>query len=220
MFKATLVGTVLAAFFIPVVIVGLPFIEFFNDMAAQPKAKTQGTYGRIYGQQLQTERIAVPGTVPRHGGETYPFTEFGKQQADEQTADAGVDAPGKAPKVDLELRAAKQVGALWTNPVPRTPEAFAEGKELYDIFCITCHGNKGQADGPAVGADRFPAPPSFHTDRAREFTDGAVYHFITQGYQKMPSYADKLDPTERWMTIHYIRALQRAMNPEPKDLAK
>jgi len=34
----------------------------------------------------------------------------------------------------------------------------------------------------------------------------------------MPGYARQVEPDDRWKTIHYVRALQRAMNPEPQDL--
>ena len=67
------------------------------------------------------------------------------------------------------------------------------GQELYDIHCIACHGKLGVGDGPVTGPDRFPAPPSLHTDQARGYTDGTIFHIITKGTEKMPSYADKLD---------------------------
>ena len=31
------------------------------------------------------------------------------------------------------------------------------GGELYNIFCIVCHGKQGEGDGPVIGPDRFPA---------------------------------------------------------------
>ena len=63
-----------------------------------------------------------------------------------------------------------------------------------------------------------PAPPSLHTDQARGYRDGAIFHILTKGTEKMPGYADKLSTEDRWETIHYLRALQRAMNPSPGDL--
>ena len=33
---------------------------------------------------------------------------------------------------------------------------------------------------------------------------------ITRGQNKMPSYADILDPIERWQVVHWIRVMQKA----------
>ena len=63
MYKATLVSMVVAALVIPVALAAVPFIEFFNGMAAQPKAKTQSTYGRVFGEELLVERKPVEAPV-------------------------------------------------------------------------------------------------------------------------------------------------------------
>ncbi len=77
-----------------------------------------------------------------------------------------------------------------------------------------CHGPLGIGDGPVVGAGRFPAPTSLQDDLIRNYPDGSIYQVITAGKGKMPSYADKLKPEDRWRVIHYVRALQLAQNPE------
>ena len=193
-FKAVLIGIVASAFIIPLALVALPFIEFFNGMAAQPKAKTQMTYGRTYDQSNLVGRLPVDGTIP--SGYVFPLLE----------------------DVENTIESAVRVGAALRNPLPRDKANMQRGGELYDIFCIVCHGKEGSGDGPVVGADRFPAPPSLNTDQARGYADGTIYHVITRGTEKMPSYADKLTPDERWQVVHYLRALQRAMSPKPEDL--
>jgi hypothetical protein len=35
----------------------------------------------------------------------------------------------------------------------------------------------------------------------------------------MPNYASQILPEDRWAVIHYVRALERAANPLPQDLA-
>jgi len=196
LYKAVLVGIVAMAFVIPLTIVGLPFVEFLNDMAAQPKGKTQGTYGRVYGLDLVVERAPVPGTLPRdYVG--YAFDDFGNTLED-----------------------AEKVGALLENPVPLSMANLEAGREKYETFCIVCHGKTGSGDGSVIGPKRFPAPPSFHTDQARGLRDGTIFHIVTKGMGKMPSYRTKLRPEERWQVIRYLRALQRAQNPQPGDLEK
>ena len=46
MYKFTLGSALVLAIAAPLGMVAIPFIEFFNGMAAQPKGKAQLTYGR------------------------------------------------------------------------------------------------------------------------------------------------------------------------------
>jgi mono/diheme cytochrome c family protein len=48
--------------------------------------------------------------------------------------------------------------------------------------------------------------------------DGHIFHVITKGQGVMPSYAQQVQPEDRWAVIHYIRALQRAQNPTDEDV--
>jgi len=191
-FRGVLISLFVAAIAIPLSIVALPYLDLLNDMAVQPKGKAQGTYGRAFGEELVVDRMPVEGTVPR-SYTSYPFDEDG---------DAAVEAAGKA----------------LVNPLVPTLEVLERGQKLFNRYCRTCHGLEGDGDGPIVGPNLFPAPTSLQTDTVREFPDGRIFHVITRGQNSMPSYADKLTPDERWTTIHYVRALQRARNPKPEDL--
>ncbi|MGD2109164.1 MAG: cytochrome c [Phycisphaerae bacterium] len=194
MYRLTLGGALVLAFVIPLAMVALPFIEFFNGMAAQPKAKSQMTYGRTYDASLLVERLPVEGTIPR-GYYPYAFDHM-----------------------ENTIEAAKEVGEELENPVPVTMASLQRGRALFDVYCLVCHGPRGEGNGPVIGPERFPAPPSLHTKDAQGYADGTLFHVITKGIGKMPSYAVKLEPEERWMVVHYIRALQRSMDPRPEDL--
>ena len=194
MYRLTLGSMVVAAVAVPLAMAAIPFIEFFNGMAAQPKGRTQMTYGRVFGEARLVERPPVAGTIPR-GYFAYRFDHLGNKIED-----------------------AKKAGAELTNPVARTMEAMQRGRALYEIYCITCHGRRGEGDGPVIGPERFPAPPSLHSDQAVAYADGTLFHIMTKGLGKMPSYRKQLDPEERWMIVHYVRALQRSMAPKPEDL--
>jgi hypothetical protein len=52
LYKALLLTVMSMAFVIPLLGVMLPYIDFFNGMAVQPKLKTQGLYGWGYGVDL------------------------------------------------------------------------------------------------------------------------------------------------------------------------
>ena len=196
-FRATLVSLFVVALATPIVIIALPFNEFMNDMAAQPKAKTQMTYGRRFdpeGFGHIAARDPVPGTLPR-GFAPYPLASLGK-----------------------DPQAIARAGELLKNPLPTTLAHMQAGQQLFKVYCAVCHGPRGLGDGPVTGEGRFPTPPSLHTDKARQYADGSIFHIITQGTEIMPSYADKLDPEERWQVIEFVRALQRAEHPRPEDL--
>ena len=107
--------------------------------------------------------------------------------------------------------------AALVNPLPRTAEVLARGQKVYMTFCVVCHGPLGNGQGYMV--PKFPMPPSLHSPKVRNWPDARIFHVITRGQNLMPSYASQVLPEDRWAAIHYVRALQRAANPTPEDLA-
>jgi mono/diheme cytochrome c family protein len=65
----------------------------------------------------------------------------------------------------------------------------------------------------------FPPPPSYHTDRLREASVQHFYEVITNGYGAMYSFADRVQPEDRWAITAYIRALQRSQHATLADVA-
>lgn len=105
---------------------------------------------------------------------------------------------------------------LLENPYLITEENIKLGKSKYLTFCSPCHGNFGDGDSRLRG--QFPNPPSLHSQRARDFKDGMIYHVIVNGQNSMPSYAPYLDIEERWAIVNYVRVLQRAKNASESDI--
>ncbi len=110
----------------------------------------------------------------------------------------------------------EEAGQLLFNPYPPTKEIIELGKQKYNTFCSPCHGWLGEGDSHLRG--QFPNPPSLHTDRVRNWTDGRIYHVIVDGQNVMPSYASQLTEKERWAIVNYIRVLQRSMNAKEEDV--
>ena len=48
--------------------------------------------------------------------------------------------------------------------------------------------------------------------------EGEIFNVITNGRNTMFSYADKIDPADRWAIIAYLRALQRAQQGSLEDV--
>ncbi len=185
-FKATLIALPILAILIPLALLAMPYLEWFNDMAVQPKGKAQSYYGLYFPDEHLVERAPVEGTMPMEGVSPYRID--------------GADAEAAATRAGEELE----------NPLARSREVLELGRKRFETICIVCHGPQAEGNGSIVGKDLFPAPPSLHTDTAKGFPDGRIFHVITRGQNKMPSYADVLDPDERWALVHYVRVLQRA----------
>lgn len=103
-----------------------------------------------------------------------------------------------------------------TNPLPRNEITLARGQKVFNTYCFVCHGERGLGDGPVVNP--FPIPKSLHSADMLRWKDGHLYHVITMGQGVMPSYAQQIQPMDRWAVIHYVRALQRAENPTDEDV--
>ncbi len=107
----------------------------------------------------------------------------------------------------------RAMSEITSNPLPISDKALASSKELYNIYCGICHGEKGDGAGYLVRDDggKYPAQPAnFLKDEFITASEGRFYHSIMRGRNLMNSYADKLSYEERWNVIHYIRSLQAA----------
>lgn len=102
------------------------------------------------------------------------------------------------------------------NPLPVTKSVLELGQRKYDTFCSPCHGYHGEGDSRLHG--QFPNPPTLHSEKVRTWSDGRIFHVITEGQNIMPSYSSQLTVDERWAIVHYIRTLQRALNAKESDL--
>jgi len=108
----------------------------------------------------------------------------------------------------------KAIAELQDNPFPITEDGLARGKNLYNIFCGICHGEKGNGLGYLYNDEENPnakyplAPANFLTDEFLAASNGRYYNAIYYGYNAMGAYKDKVSYEERWQVIHYIRELQ------------
>jgi mono/diheme cytochrome c family protein len=119
---------------------------------------------------------------------------------------------------DTEEERTRAMNEIIDNPYPITDAGIAGSKELYNIYCGICHGDKGDGSGylvrdpnPATGdaGGVYPVQPAnFLLDEFVAASNGRYYHSIMYGKNLMGSYADKLSFEERWQVIHYIRSLQ------------
>jgi mono/diheme cytochrome c family protein len=103
---------------------------------------------------------------------------------------------------------ALRAGRELENPVPFSAQAVAQGRVLYETFCLVCHGERGGGNGPLV--PKIPTPPAYQSDRVRGMAPGQIFHVISNGSGRMPSYAGQIPADERWLIVHYVLTLRQA----------
>ncbi len=79
------------------------------------------------------------------------------------------------------------------------------GKELFNIYCAICHGEKGDGKGNLVKREKFLGVPSY---KDREITEGSIYFVVTYGLNSMGSHANQLSQEERWQVTDYVLKLK------------
>lgn len=182
--KITLVAAVVASISSCKEEGGLAY-EYMPDMYRSPSVETYVDYGELRGQQgdeklinTSNARRPVEGTIAR-GYMPYAY---------------------KNTPEDYEL-----AGQNLKNPIPYSEDVVNDGKELFGMFCVHCHGDKGQGDGTLVQRDKFPPiPTKFAPGLA--ISEGKMFHTITYGKGLMGAHASQLNQEERWKLVHYIRA--------------
>ena len=87
------------------------------------------------------------------------------------------------------------------------------GRELYNKWCVSCHGVGGKGDGPVAAS--LPVKPGNHTDgtRMNDLSDTYLLTIIKQGgqavqkSQMMPPWGTQLKDQQIWDVIVYVRSL-------------
>lgn len=120
--------------------------------------------------------------------------------------------PAKVPENTVEFQA---------KPVQAAPVTLAlieRGQERFRIYCTPCHSELGDGHGMVVQRG-FPPPPSYHIARLRDAPVEHFYDVITNGHGAMYSFANRVQPADRWAIAAYVRALQRSQNASLADVA-
>lgn len=95
-------------------------------------------------------------------------------------------------------------GRTLVNPIPKSPESLARGRELYEVHCIVCHGAQGRGNGP-VGQKFVPQPMELNFDYVQLQPDGQIFYTISHGSLAMPAYGQAVPAEERWHLVNFIK---------------
>jgi mono/diheme cytochrome c family protein len=156
-----------------------PNVEVFQDMMESPAIKAQ----------------EYDENSPNHSGMRVP---------PDNTAPVGF-TPYKF-KGNLE-GATKNPNPLAGN---MTPDVLKVGQKYFETNCSVCHGLTGTGNPDSnVVKNMALKPPLILTDKVNAWTDGRLYHVITEGQGVMGPYATHIPQAYRWQVVNYIRFLQK-----------
>ena len=111
-------------------------------------------------------------------------------------------AAGGAPTT---VAASADLGTLLTS----TPELVAQGKSLFSVNCVSCHGVGGGGDGAAAAALN-PKPRNFTSDQGWKYGRGVarIARTLSEGSPGTAMAAFQAIPMpERIALAHYVRSL-------------
>jgi mono/diheme cytochrome c family protein len=191
-----------------------PGLEYMPDMYRSPAreayvdyAEVRGIYNEDAAQLVEDKFTFVPpkGTIPYYGTDQrqvsimMPYKHGAPVNADKTHGLYGVrqDSAGYAN------------AAFDENPIPWSEDVMKKGKELFEAFCIHCHGESGDGDGTAIvnSGGKFP-PPNAYSGPLKNLPPGQIFYSITYGKNAMGSHASQVNKEERWRLVHYVRELQ------------
>lgn len=207
-----------------------PRYHVWPDMDWQRKRKTQTEWEMF--PDGRAMRLPVEGTIAqgelRDDFELYFGVDQDSPVPDRVSYDAGSMGP------DAQERPA------WLPGFPTAmvvDEALLErGQQRYNIYCAVCHGQQGNGLGSvALRAKALEAqkwgwvdPKSLVADNAKSYSNGELFHIVSQGVSTMKGYGSQIVPRDRWAIVAYVRALQKtqginrralkALGVDPADL--
>jgi len=102
-------------------------------------------------------------------------------------------------------------------PMAVTDSLLDRGEDRFNVFCSPCHSRIGDGQGMIVRRG-FPRPVSFHSDSVRAKPAGFFFDVITNGFDRMYSYAPSIPVGDRWAIVAYLRALQLSRRVDVRTL--
>ena len=114
------------------------------------------------------------------------------------------------------LAIARQARRL-RNPVQRSPEVIASGREHFADHCASCHANDGGGN-TTLGRGLYPRAPDMRLARTQDLSDGELFYIIENGVRLtgMPAWGtgEASGESASWMLVHFIRHLPELSEPE------
>lgn len=127
-------------------------------------------------------------------------------------ADLRAAVARKADAADVKrlahLANTKLIAAYPITVAPKEPPNLARGNVLYSAQCASCHGSKGDGNGP-LAATLDPKPIAFtDQERAQSRSLMALFQVVSQGVEgtSMPSFTT-LTVDDRWALAFFVGSM-------------
>ena len=177
-------------------------VEWFNDMAHQPKMQPQ--HRTDFFADGRGARQPVAGTVP------IGFNLEGRYYQTE--GNNLVDGQGGFSN-QPDYTNTGRMGDVWGDGIPeqlasRGMELVQRGQQRFNINCAICHGKDAKGAG-VVKTFGFATIANLTQDIYRAQPDGQIFNTITHGKNTMGAYGPVLTVEDRWAIVSYVRVLQK-----------
>jgi mono/diheme cytochrome c family protein len=189
----------------------VPAIEFFSDMKRQDKVKFQKPSS--FFADGRAARPPVSGAIPM--GYDIP----GHPTQNLEVPKDDISSPYGEYSAGTDYYNTGKMSNNWGTgiPLPVSSELLKRGRVVFTINCAVCHGATGQGNG-ITSKYGLNGIANYHQDKYRTMADGQIFNTLTNGYNTMMGYGDKVTVKDRWAIIAYIRALQRSENAHLADV--
>ena len=125
-----------------------------------------------------------------------------------QVAVQPLEAPRlSAPAVAVPVSGKERLefGQVLQNPQADTAESRQRGERLYAINCTPCHGDQETYPSPA-GSLFEPPPPNLRDGHLAAYDESTLYQMFSLGFGRMPPFQDRLNSTDRWHLVNFLRS--------------
>ena len=96
--------------------------------------------------------------------------------------------------------------ATLVNELELSKENLERGKKMYGVYCLQCHGDKGDGQGALYVNKKYPYPPaSLLSEKMMPASEGDMYHVITVGHGIMAEHGSMIQSEDRWKITMYIK---------------
>ena len=159
-----------------------------------------------WGDKTKPNYQYMPDMYKSVGYETYSQNPNYANGMTSQTPVEGTIARGNVPyEYENTTEGYEAAKLTLKNPLEASEVTMENGKKMYDIYCISCHGKTGTGDGVLVQREKILGVPNY---KDRDINEGSIYHVIMYGRNMMGSHASQLTAKERWQVTMYVQQLR------------